>query len=123
MEFNETCDLPVPDVEAVLLDKIHHLETSNSNLRSTFNEIYNKYMTAENDKHTLEERMADQKEHLQQMESQIAQLEQRVIPSQPVNIQKEGFTGNVESILKDQRDRYKHRVDELEVSNCMRDDG
>lgn len=115
MEFNETSDLPIPQIEAVLLDKIQHLETSNSNLRSTFNEIYNKYMTSENEKHSLEERVTDQAESIKQMEIQIAQLEQRLIPSQAANIQKEGFTGNVEGILKDQRDRYKRRVDELEV--------
>lgn len=115
MNFNETSDVPIPEVEAILLDKIKHLETSNSNLRSTFNDIYNKYMTSENEKHVLEERVNDQSESMKQMENQIAQLEQRVIPSNSTNIQKEGFAGNVESILKDQRDRYKRRVDELEV--------
>lgn len=115
VEFNETSDLPIPQIEAILLDKIQHLETSNSNLRSTFNEIYNKYMTSENEKHSLEERVTDQAENIKQMEMQIAQLEQRLIPSQATNIQKEGFAGNVEGILKDQRDRYKRRVDELEV--------
>ena len=115
MEFNETSDLPIPQVETVLLEKIQHLETSNSNLRSTFNDIYNKYMKSENDRHVLEEQVVDQSENIKQMESQISQLEQRVIPSQSTNIQQEGFSGNVEGILKDQRDRYKRRVDELEV--------
>lgn len=115
MEFNETSDLPIPQVETVLLEKIQHLETSNSNLRSTFNDIYNKYMKSENDRHVLEEQVVDQNENIKQMESQINQLEQRVIPSQSTNIQQEGFSGNVEGILKDQRDRYKRRVDELEV--------
>ena len=115
MEFNETSDLPIPQVETVLLEKIQHLETSNSNLRSTFNDIYNKYMKSENDRHVLEEQVVDQNENIKQMESQINQLEQRVIPSQSTNIQQEGFSGNVEGILKDQRDRYKRRVDALEV--------
>ena len=115
MEFNETSDLPIPQVETVLLEKIQHLETSNSNLRSTFNDIYNKYMKSENDRHVLEEQVVDQNENIKQIESQINQLEQRVIPSQSTNIQQEGFSGNVEGILKDQRDRYKRRVDELEV--------
>lgn len=123
MEFNETCDLPIPDLQSVLLEKIQHLETSNSNLRSTFNDIYNKYMTSENERHVLEERVTDQAESIKQMENQIGQLEQRVIPSQSIDLQKEGFAGNVESILKDQRDRYKHRVDELEVGVMNGHDG
>ena len=72
-------------------------------------------MKSENDRHVLEEQVVDQNENIKQMESQINQLEQRVIPSQSTNIQQEGFSGNVEGILKDQRDRYKRRVDELEV--------
>ena len=72
-------------------------------------------MKSENDRHVLEEQVVDQSENIKQMESQISQLEQRVIPSQSTNIQQEGFSGNVEGILKDQRDRYKRRVDELEV--------
>ena len=34
-----------------------------------------------------------------------------------------GEGGNVERILKDQRDRYKRRVDELEVSVKWKDEG
>ena len=45
VNYREDSDIPVPDTERVLLGKLQHLETSNSELRSTFNDIYNKYMT------------------------------------------------------------------------------
>lgn len=54
---------------------------------------------------------------MEKMEGQIAELEQRVIG----DVGGEG--GNVERILKDQRDRYKRRVDELEVSVKWEDEG
>ena len=104
----------MPDVQAVLLEKIRHLETSNSSLRSTFNEIYNKYMQSENERHTIEEKVRDNEEAMKRMETQIAELEQRVIGSDGATAVT-GFSSNVEVILKDQRDRYKRRVDELEV--------
>ena len=118
MEFSSSTDLPIPDAQAVLLEKIRHLETSNSSLRSTFNDIYNKYMQSENDRHALEERNRDDAEAMKQMESQISELEQRVI-GEGGNATVSGFTSNVEAILKDQRDRYKRRVDELEVHLVM----
>ena len=102
----------------MLLEKIQHLETSNSSLRSTFNDIYNKYMQSENDRHTLEEKDRDNTEAMKQMESQISELEQRVI-GENGNATVAGFSSNVEVILKDQRDRYKRRVDELEVHLVM----
>ena len=111
VEFNEFSDLPIPDLQAVLFDKIKHLETNNCNLRSTFNDIYNKYMQSENEKHALEEKVEEQNETIKQMETQIAQLEQQMTSNQS-----QGSLGNVETILKDQRDRYKRRIDELEVS-------
>ena len=114
VEFSSTTDLPIPDAQAVLLEKIQHLETSNSSLRSTFNDIYNKYMQSENDRHTLEEKDRDNTEAMKQMESQISELEQRVI-GENGSATVAGFSSNVEVILKDQRDRYKRRVDELEA--------
>ncbi|CBK24353.2 uncharacterized protein [Blastocystis hominis] len=114
VEFTASAELPVPDLQAVLLDKIRHLETSNSSLRSTFNEIYNKYMQSENDRHALEEKLRDDEEAMKRMETQIAELEQRVIGSDGATAVT-GFSSNVEVILKDQRDRYKRRVDELEA--------
>lgn len=50
VNYREDSDIPVPDTERVLLGKLQHLETSNSELRSTFNDIYNKYMTSENER-------------------------------------------------------------------------
>lgn len=114
MEFTASAELPVPDLHAVLLDKIRHLETSNSSLRATFNEIYNKYMQSENERHALEEKNRDGEEAMKRMETQIAELEQRVIGADGADTVP-GFSNNVEVILKDQRDRYKRRVDELEV--------
>lgn len=109
VRYSEDSDIPVPDTERVLLDKLQHLETSNSELRATFNDIYNKYMTSENERHTAEEKLSDTQEQMRRMEVQIGELEQRTI----VGTSTPGM--NVEAILKDQRDRYKRRVDELEV--------
>ena len=92
-------------------------ETGNSELRSTFNDIYNKYMASENKRHEVEEQLGDAREAMEKMEGQIAELEQRVIG----DVGGEG--GNVERILKDQRDRYKRRVDELEVSVKWKGEG
>lgn len=117
VDFNETTELPIPKTEAILLEKIRHLETGNSELRSTFNDIYNKYMASENKRHEVEEQLGDAREAMERMEGQIAELEQRVIG----DVGGEG--GNVERILKDQRDRYKRRVDELEVSVKWKDEG
>lgn len=117
VDFNETTELPIPKTEAILLEKIHHLETGNSELRSTFNDIYNKYMASENKRHEVEEQLGDARDAMEKMEGQIAELEQRVIG----DVGGEG--GNVERILKDQRDRYKRRVDELEVSVKWEDEG
>ena len=109
VNYREDSDIPVPDTERVLLGKLQHLETSNSELRSTFNDIYNKYMTSENERHTAEEKLSDAQEQIRRMELQIGELEQRTIAGAATP----GM--NVEAILKDQRDRYKRRVDELEV--------
>ena len=117
VDFNETSELPIPKTEAILLEKIHHLETGNSELRSTFNDIYNKYMTSENKRHEMEEQLSDARDAMEKMEGQIAELEQRVIGDIG------GERGNVEKILKDQRDRYKRRVDELEVDVKLENDG
>ena len=68
-------------------------------------------MQSENEKHALEEKVEEQNETIKQMETQIAQLEQQMTSNQS-----QGSLGNVETILKDQRDRYKRRIDELEVS-------
>lgn len=75
-------------------------------------------MQSENDRHTLEEKDRDNTEAMKQMESQISELEQRVI-GENGNATVAGFSSNVEVILKDQRDRYKRRVDELEVHLVM----
>ena len=109
VNYREDSDIPVPDTERVLLGKLQHLETSNSELRSTFNDIYNKYMTSENERHTAEEKLSDAREQIRRMELQIGELEQRTIAGAATP----GM--NMEAILKDQRDRYKRRVDELEV--------
>ena len=71
-------------------------------------------MQSENERHELEEKVEEQKEMIKQMETQIAQLEQQMIPTP-----NQGSLGNVEAILKDQRDRYKRRIDELEVWNDL----
>ena len=118
VEYSGTSDLPIPKTESILLEKIHHLETSNSNLRSTFNDIYNKYMASENKRHEVEEKLGDAEETAQKMEAQIAELETRVIGGSGKEVVR-GASGNVEAILKDQRDRYKRRVDELEVGVVM----
>ena len=117
VEYSGTSDLPIPKTESILLEKIHHLETSNSNLRSTFNDIYNKYMASENKRHEVEERLGDAEDAAQRMEVQIAELETRVIGGSGKEVIR--GSGNVEAILKDQRDRYKRRVDELEVEVMM----
>ena len=114
VNYREDSDIPVPDTERVLLGKLQHLETSNSELRSTFNDIYNKYMTSENERHSTEERLSDAQEQILRMEVQIGELEQRTIAGATTP----GM--NVEAILKDQRDRYKRRVDELEVEEGMK---
>lgn len=75
-------------------------------------------MQSENDRHTLEEKDRDNTEAMKQMESQISELEQRVI-GENGSATVAGFSSNVEVILKDQRDRYKRRVDELEVRFVM----
>lgn len=71
-------------------------------------------MQSENERHTIEEKVRDNEEAMKRMETQIAELEQRVIGSDGTTAVT-GFSSNVEVILKDQRDRYKRRVDELEV--------
>ena len=53
---SEESEVPLPDTERVLLEKLQRLETSNSDLRVTFNSIYNKYMTSENERHALKAR-------------------------------------------------------------------
>ena len=126
VQFSGESDVPMPATEQVLMDKLHHLETSNSELRSTFNEIYNKYMASELERHRLEEVVRDMTSQAHVMEGQIAELEKRAfqtsrsgesVVSMPVNSNGDhhNHKTSVEMILKDQRDRYKHRVDELEV--------
>lgn len=103
---SEESEVPLPDTERVLLEKLQRLETSNSDLRVTFNSIYNKYMTSENERHALEERLEDATAMVKKLEQQVSDLERRTPGAQK---------GSVESILREQRDRYKRRVEELEV--------
>ena len=77
----------------------------------TFNSIYNKYMTSENERHALEERLEDATAMTKKLEQQVSDLERRTPGAQK---------GSVESILREQRDRYKRRVEELEVGEEVR---
>ena len=108
VRYSEESEAPLPDTERVLLEKLQRLETSNSDLRVTFNSIYNKYMTSENERHALEERLEDATAMTKKLEQQVSDLERRTPGTQK---------GSVESILREQRDRYKRRVEELEVGD------
>ena len=95
VQFNGESDVPMPVTEQVLMDKLHHLETSNSELRSTFNEIYNKYMASELECHRLEEEVRDLTSQTTVMESQIAELERRAFETTSINTTASSSAGRV----------------------------